>query len=291
MDDDLRILVLGDEESPEDLIDYELSKSSLHFIALRVTSRKAFLHALQESSPNLILVTSGCTEIGGLTALALAQEICPGTPCFLISANSRQEKAASGQMDHVDGAGLGIQGIHLETTIASFFAATGITPLAWGKPEAPLKTQDALHPLMQVGGVIIAFLSPEGHILEFNRGAERFTGWRRQEILGQDGLELFFPAAVKTLALTYLQRVLSGKSAESIDLPLNLRNGLTLAIRWHCNLVSDGLGQPAGIMLVGQPLPASKPWENRPRARLARNCPYPAVSRGRGLLTHRTGTC
>lgn len=291
MDDDLRILVLGEEESPEDLIEYELSKSNLRSIALRVTSREAFLHALQESSPNLILVTTGHPEIGGLTALALAQEFCPGTPCFLISPTGPQKSSSGGQEDHGDGAGRSGLGVHLEVTIASFFAATGITPLVWDKPEVPLKTQSALQPLLQVTGVIIAFLSPDGRILEFNRGAERLTGWRRHEILGQDGIKLFFSGTHRTSATDYLKRVLSGKSAESIDLPLKGRQGVALSYRWYCTLVSDRLGRPAGIMLVGQHLSEPKLWESLPRALLARACPSSAVRRGRGLITRRTGTC
>jgi PAS domain S-box-containing protein len=290
MDDGLRILVLSDEESPEGLIESELSKSNLRFIALHVTSRQAFLQALQESSPNLILVTTGHSEIGGLTALALAKEFCPGTPCFLISPTGRQKQPAGGQKREVDDAGHCVHGVDLENAMASFFAAI-ITPLGWDKQEASLTNRVALQPFLHVTGVIIAFLCPEGGILEFNRGAERLTGWRRNEILGKDGIELFFLEADRTLALVHLKRVMSGKSAESIDLPLQGRDGSTPVYRWYCNLVSDKIGQPAGIMLVGQPLAESQRREHRDRAQLARCCPTPSISRGRGLLTRRTGTC
>jgi PAS domain S-box-containing protein len=290
MDDGLRILVLGDEESPEDLIEYELSKSNLRFLALRVTSREAFLQALQESPPNLILVTPGNGEIGGLTALALAQEFCPGTPCFLISSPGTQKRAAGDQKDQVEDAGRHLQRVQLETAIASFFSAI-ITPLVRDKPEASLKNQSPLQPLLQVAGVIIAFLSPDGRILEFNRGAERLTGWRRHEILGKDGIEIFFSEDDRTSALVHLKRVMSGESPEKIDLTLCTRDGSMPVYRWYHNLVSDKFGQPAGIMLVGQPLSESRPWESQPRGRLARCCPAPAVSQGRGLLTRRTGTC
>jgi PAS domain S-box-containing protein len=291
MDDDLRILVLGDEESPEDIIEYELSKSTLRFIALRVTSREAFLQALQESSPSLIMITTGQTEIGVLSAFALAQEFCPATPCFLISPPGRRKRLAGGQESQVDGADRSVQNVPLETSIASFFASTGMNSLVWDRPEVPFKAQDPLQPLLQATGVIIAFLSPDGRILEFNQGAERLTGWRRHEILGQDGVELFFPGTHQTSAAAHLNRVLSGHCAEGIDLPLKVRQGLTLSYRWYCNLVSDRLGQPAGIMLVGQHLSESTLLESLPRARLARACSSPAVQRRRGLITHRTGTC
>jgi PAS domain S-box-containing protein len=289
MDDDLRILVLGDEESPEDLIDYELSKSNLRFMAIRATTLDSFLKALHDYSPNLILLTAGCAEISALTALALAQEICPGAPCFLVDPTAHQEKAAGVQANQIGTAAFRLQG--MEPVITAFLDAIGISALLRGEPEAVPRAKDALRPLMQGTGVIMAFLSTEGHILEFNRGAERLTGWRRLEILGKDGLELFFPEANRTSAAIYLEMVKSETAPESIDLPLQGRNGSTSAYRWHCNLVCDRQGLPAGIMLVGQPLAESKLWESQPRGRLARCCPSPTVAQGRGLLTRRTGTC
>jgi PAS domain S-box-containing protein len=291
MDDDLRILVLGDEESPEDLIEYELSKSNLRFIMLRVTSREAFLQALQESSPNFILVTNGCAGVSSLTAMALAQEICPQTPCFLIRPSTRQGRATQNRADYAQRAGHEVQGNTCESSITGFFEAIGITSAVRPETEAPLNATEALQPLMQVAGVAIILLSPEGHILEFSQGAERLTGWRRHEILGKNGIELIFPEADRISAMIHMQRVLSGKSTESIDLRLQARNGATSSFRWYCNLISDRHGLPAGFMVVGQLLAKSKIWENQPRGRLARAQPYPAVSRGRGLLTRRTGTC
>ncbi|MFZ5449097.1 MAG: PAS domain-containing protein [Thermodesulfobacteriota bacterium] len=291
MGDDLRILVFGDEESLEDLIEYELSKLNLRCLARRVTTREAFLHALQESWHNLILITPGCSGIGGLTALALAQDLCPGTPCFLINNPDRQEEAAKGQEDQINATGHAGPEINPEPSISSFFSATGLTKLGWDEPEAPLKTQKPCQPLLETAGVIIVFLSLEGRILEFNRVAERLTGWPRHEILGKDGLELFFPEIDKKSVMAHLRRVVSGESTESIDLPLKGRHGSTISYRWYCNLITDRLGHPAGIMLVGQHLPEAKPWEGRPRARLVRSYSYPSVSRGRGLLTHRAGTC
>jgi PAS domain S-box-containing protein len=287
MDDDLRILVLGEGESPDDRIEYELSKSDLRFRMLRVTSREAFINALQDSIYNLILVTAGHAEIGGLTALALAQDICPRVPCLLISAPGQAEMAARVQGNQVDSIAAMAPGIHLRPT--GFFSDN--TPPVVEKLETPGTTQDNLQPLLQVAGVIIVFLSPEGHILEFNRGAERLTGWRRREILGKDAIELFFPEADRIKAQIHLERVLSGNFTDSIDLPLQKSNGLMTAYRWYCNLVTDRFGQPASIMLVGQQLAEPRTWQTRPRARQPIFSSFPGVSRGRGLLTRRTGTC
>jgi PAS domain S-box-containing protein len=292
MDDELRILVLGDEESPEDLIDYELSKSNRQFDIIRVTTLERFLFNLQEISPNLILITTGCAGISALTAVALAQETCPGIPCFVVSPPNSQAKAAPGHAGKTGKTGDRVQGKSLEPDASAFFEAIGISPPVWSEDQASVAAKAALEPLMQVSGVIIVFISPEGRILEFNRGAERLTGWHRLEILGKDGVELCFPPSHRRSALVHLQQVLAGKSADCIDLPLLVRDGSTPAYRWYCNLICDRQGQASGIMLVGQPLTESKPWEGLPRARLARCHPSsPTLNQGRGLLTRRTGTC
>jgi PAS domain S-box-containing protein len=291
MDDDLRILVLGNEESLGDLIDYELSKSNRHIAALHVTTLELFINSLQEYSPDLILITSGCLEISIKTALALAQEVCPRTPCFLISPVSSQRPNTGGQVKLQPKTHFQVRRSGLESTMASFFEAINTAALLWTESEASIRAKDALQPLMQVTGVVIVFLSPEGNILEFNIGAERLTGWDRLEILGKDGLEVCFPESHRTAARVHLKRVLSGAAADGIDLPLQARDGSTPAYHWYCSLVPDGQGNPVGIMLVGQSLAESRLWQILPRARLVRCSPSPAPHQGRGLLTRKTGTC
>jgi PAS domain S-box-containing protein len=291
MDDDLRILVLGDEESPGDLIDYELSKSNLRISALRVTTLELFLNSLQDYLPTLILITAEYPEISALTALALAQEICPRTPCFLISPTTSRRRNLGEQAKLPQKTDPQVRRSGLEPTITGFFEAIGTASLLCAEPNASIRARDALQPLMQVTGLIIVFRSPEGNILEFNLGAEHFTGWDRLEILGKDGIELCFPEDHRTSARAHLKRVWSGTSVDSIDLPLQVRDGSTPAYRWYFNLISDGQDKTAGIMLVGQPLTESRSCQILPRARLARCSPSPAPHQGRGLLTRRTGTC
>ena len=86
---DLRILVLGDQESTVDLIWYELSKLSAPCTTVHVSSPEAFLRALEESFPDLILVTSRAAGFGALPFLALAREVCPEVPSFLINDATR----------------------------------------------------------------------------------------------------------------------------------------------------------------------------------------------------------
>jgi PAS domain S-box-containing protein len=289
MDDGLKILVLGNEETPVDFIEFELSKLTLQFIAVHVTTWDGFFNALQESPPNLIFVTDGFMGFGGLTALTLTQAICPGVPCLIVSSTARQEGPPQCRKSWLEGArGLTSQ---LEPEVVRWLEAAGLAPGEQEALEARPVDPDSLQLLQQVAGVFIAFLSTEGCIRELNWEAERLTGWRKHEILGQDSLSLFFPEANQNLVTTHLARVLAGKPTGSIDLPLKIRNGSQRLCRWHCNLVSDKFGQPAGIMLVGQCIVGSMSVENMPRRRLARTFPRSIIFRARSGLTRRTGTC
>jgi PAS domain S-box-containing protein len=288
MDAELRILVFGNEESSVDLIEYELSKFSLPCTAVHVSSRDAFLQALQESSPDLILVTARGSGFGGLTALALAQEVCPGVPFFFVTAASPQEDGAGAQEgnmaamfspERLDGIMSGVGSLRLASRAAPRDR----------EPADAAPSQKEFPVLFQIPGMVIAFVSPAGSILEFSQGAERLTGWRKHEVMGKDAIELFFPEAERTQAANYLNRVVSGAAPGTVDLHLRTRNGTERTCRWHCNPLSDSRGHLSGIIVVGQFTPEPQAGERPARMRLAKNgFPPPAC---RGTMTRRIGTC
>ncbi|MCK9376987.1 MAG: PAS domain-containing protein [Syntrophobacterales bacterium] len=284
MSDELRILVLGNEASPVDLIDYELSKLSLPFTEVRVSSRDAFLQILLEAPPDLILIAAQGAGVDGLTALALAQEACPGAPCLLINDAAGPAKATAGRTGTFPAAPLADAGI--EVGLAGAIQET----FPWRHLEAGglLTPQDSLKAPWPIPEMVIAFVSPDGRILEFSPGAEHLTGWRKPEVLGKNALEVLFPDAERKLAEDYLKRLASEESGGGFDLPLKAKNGTERSYRWYCNPLADGPDRLTGIIMVGQPAPPAA-WERRPQARVSRARPCPRVSQH--TMTRRTGTC
>lgn len=61
--------------------------------------------------------------------------------------------------------------------------------------ETSIQVQDCYYRRVveEADEVAIILLDPEGHIASWNRGAERFTGYTREEILGQSASRLFPP--------------------------------------------------------------------------------------------------
>ena len=95
--DALRILILEDVPMDAELVEYELGRARIPFLARRVDSREAFLRELDEFQPDLILSDYTLPRFDGMTALSLARERAPSIP-FLIVTGSVNEETAVGCM-------------------------------------------------------------------------------------------------------------------------------------------------------------------------------------------------
>jgi PAS domain S-box-containing protein len=93
----LRILLLEDVLMDAELVEYELERARIPFVARRVDTREGFLRALEEFEPDLILSDFTLPRFDGMAALALARERAPSVP-FLIVTGSVNEETAVGCM-------------------------------------------------------------------------------------------------------------------------------------------------------------------------------------------------
>ncbi|MGH7519332.1 MAG: PAS domain S-box protein [Gemmatimonadales bacterium] len=91
--DQLRILILEDMPMDAELMEYELGRASIPFTARRVETREAFLSALDEFAPDVILSDYTLPRFDGMTALALARERVPSTPLLIVTGSVNEETA------------------------------------------------------------------------------------------------------------------------------------------------------------------------------------------------------
>jgi PAS domain S-box-containing protein len=93
----LRILILEDVPMDAELVEYELERARISFVARRVDTRESFLRELTEFEPDLILSDYTLPRFDGMAALALARQRAPSVP-FLIVTGSVNEETAVGCM-------------------------------------------------------------------------------------------------------------------------------------------------------------------------------------------------
>lgn len=93
MEHKLEILLLEDTEDDARLVERALRTGGIEFSARRVESREAFLDALQEKTPDLILADFKLPHFDGRQALKLAREVVPQTPVILVTGTMLDEDA------------------------------------------------------------------------------------------------------------------------------------------------------------------------------------------------------
>ena len=91
--DPLKVLILEDMPMDAELVEYELGRANIPFVTRRVDTREAFLAALDDFSPDVILSDYTLPRFDGMTALALARERVPSTPLLIVTGSVNEETA------------------------------------------------------------------------------------------------------------------------------------------------------------------------------------------------------
>ncbi|MFB6230200.1 MAG: sigma 54-interacting transcriptional regulator [Salinibacter sp.] len=92
-DDLLHILMLEDVATDAELVQRELERDGLTFEARRVTTRDAFVQALDTFDPDIVLADYSLPSFDGMAALELVQEERPHLPVVFVSGAIGEERA------------------------------------------------------------------------------------------------------------------------------------------------------------------------------------------------------
>jgi PAS domain S-box-containing protein len=111
--------------------------------------------------------------------------------------------------------------------------------------------------LVETAGCLIVILRSDGCILYCSPFAEALTGFRSEEVLGQNYLELCLPEADRPRAAAHLQQVAAGEALRSVETHLLRKDGAKHWMVWNAEPLTDYDGGPA-ILAVGQDITALK---------------------------------
>ncbi len=93
MKDEIHILLLEDSPRDAELVQHALRRGGSGFVVEHVDNKRAFIHRLEQSVPDLILSDFSLPTIDGYTALALAREKCPDVPLIFVTGTLGEETA------------------------------------------------------------------------------------------------------------------------------------------------------------------------------------------------------
>jgi DNA-binding NtrC family response regulator len=85
MEKPVRILILEDRSSDNDLMKFELQEAGIDFTAKWVKNEREYVQALHDFSPDLILSDYDLPQYTGTLALVEAKRLHPGVPFILVT--------------------------------------------------------------------------------------------------------------------------------------------------------------------------------------------------------------
>lgn len=89
----LKILILEDVEFDAELIVHEMRREGIDFISMRVETEEEYVNALEDFSPDVVLVDHSLPQFDGVTALEILKEKTPDTPLIFVSGKIGDEFA------------------------------------------------------------------------------------------------------------------------------------------------------------------------------------------------------
>jgi len=91
MDDNLKILILEDNQYDADLIQRELKKSGFRFTSEIVQTRESYESALDSFKPDIVLSDYSLPSFGGVAAFRIKQKKSPDIPFIIVSGTIGEE--------------------------------------------------------------------------------------------------------------------------------------------------------------------------------------------------------
>jgi diguanylate cyclase (GGDEF)-like protein/PAS domain S-box-containing protein len=131
--------------------------------------------------------------------------------------------------------------------------------------EAALRrSEERFRLLVQTAGNPIVLLSPDHLILEWNYEAEQVYGKTRDEVMGQNFLDLLEPSEAGKVA-ERLGEAMSGAPAKDLETRFRQADGAAGYLLWNFNCLLGVDHQPQGIIAVAQDLTG---WKRAEQERL-----------------------
>ncbi|MDP2784335.1 MAG: HD domain-containing protein [Sulfurimicrobium sp.] len=185
MPETLRILLLEDSSADAELNEHVLRKARLDFTSLRVDDMDAFIAALAEFRPDIILADYHLPGFDGLQALAVARGKTPDTPFIFVTGAMGEELA-------VDSIKHGATDYIIKDRLARLPAA--IQRAREEKKYSAQRREDerALRELVEFQKIFLQsipipvfFKDVQGRYVDCNRAYEEAVGKNRSEIIGK----------------------------------------------------------------------------------------------------------
>ena len=238
----LRILHVEDVLADAELAERELVKADIAFEIRRVDTREAFLAALADFAPDLILSDYRLPRFDGMQALLLAKEHLPDVPFIITTGRVNEETAAAcmraGAADYVLKDHLG----RLGTAVQSALDKQKISEDRRRAVEALRESEERFKSLFENALLGLYRTTPDGSVLLANPSLCRMLGYDSFEELKKRNLEEegFHPSYARS---EFRRKVEEEGVVNGMEANWKRRDGSFIFVRESATVSRDGSGK------------------------------------------------
>jgi PAS domain S-box-containing protein len=207
----LKVLIVEDQPTDAELLQYDMRRAGLEFTARRVETQEAFERELQEFEPDLILSDFSMPSFDGLSALGLAQARTPETPFIFVSGTIGEDRAIDalkrGATDYV----LKDRPKRIISAIQRALAEADERAALRDSQEALESSEQRFRSFVQQLPARASIMDLQGRYTFVNKSWERTTGKAAKDVLGRSYAEILPADRAAALAPFLRQVIESGK--------------------------------------------------------------------------------
>ena len=241
----IRILHVEDVPADAELAERELRRAGFEFDIRRVQTREAFLSALQDFAPDLILSDYRLPEFDGMQALRLVKEHSAETPVIITTGSVNEETAVecmkAGAVDYVLKEQLGRLGTAVRSALEAQRLRVERRRAEKDIARLNVELEEALAWQRHIfeGSRDAVFVSDEqARFVAVNGAATELTGYSREDLLGM-GIPDLHEEPDLAAYRTFHQRILEGEQILS-EAPIRKKDGSKVAVEFNNRLVTIG---------------------------------------------------
>jgi PAS domain S-box-containing protein len=222
--DEMRVLMLEDDRNDLELIRRELARLIPAPTLRHVTNEAAFVAALADFAPHIILCDHNIPVFDGRAALEKAQQLRPETPFILVTGSLNEETAVSylkaGAADYI-----------LKDRLVRLGPAV-LDALASARQHKALRRHERLlHQIIDANPSLIFVKDWEGRFVLVNQATADIYGTTVEGLVGKTDAD-FNPAAAEVARFLHDDREVMSSGKPKLIAEESVTNPLTKQTRW-----------------------------------------------------------
>ena len=274
MEENIKILILEDNESDVRLILNMLIKEKVQFTHLHVDNEDEYRKGIEEYKPNIILSDYMMPVYDGMSALLLAKKLTPHTPVIIVTGSMNEETAVecikAGAADYVIKEHLAKLALSIKNSIKSYKMEIERMKAQEVLKEKEKLLRDTLAKLnfhIENTPLGVVEFDNKFKVVKWSKMAETIFGWTEAEIIGKAFDEIHWVHEQDVERVKNIRKVMArGENTRNVNINKNYRkDGSVITCEWYNSVLLGEDGKLVSFQSLVSDITQRKEAEERLR--------------------------